>query len=352
MICSVRFLSFRPPYFFTTYAVRSISIFRGSILRTPLTCDNLNSNVKKVEYAVRGPIPTRALQIESELISHPESFQFDKLIYVNIGDPQNLGQCPLTFPRQLLALCAYPALISKNSTLFPSDVLQRARNILDSTGSFGGYSHSLGFSFVRKSIANFILKRDHIRSDSTIILSDGASKIINVLLSCLSSNTASLPTGVMIPIPQYPLYTASLSYLGLFPIPYYLHEDSCWGFSIDDLSTTLKNHTDLSLPTAFVVINPGNPTGQCLDASQQLKILRFCYDNNLLLLADEVYQDNIYDKDVKWTSFRKVLLDNKTYQLGKILHLTSTVHATNLVDTLVCPTSLMAERFSYFPGLT
>ena len=298
---------------FTTYSMsysRFISCFRAN--RFPLTIENLNSNIKHVEYAVRGPIPSRALEIESELRLNPCSHPFNELIYVNIGDPQNLGQLPLTFPRQLLALCAYPTLISEDhSNAFPNDVKQKAKYLLEDIGSFGGYSHSLGFPYVRKNITRFLDKRDNISVNSTIILSDGASKIINVMLSCLCGKLDSFLNGVMIPIPQYPLYTASLAYLDLIPIPYYLHEDSCWGLCINDLHNSLKSYTDTCKPKAFVVINPGNPTGQCLDVGQQVEILRFCHQNDLLLLADEVYQDNIHDVDVRWHSFRKILVENQ-----------------------------------------
>ena len=304
---------FRYSYYFPSkYAVKSFSLGEQNTYRKPLTVDNLNPNVKKVEYAVRGPIPMRALEIEDELKLNPNSHPFDKLIYVNIGDPQNLGQPPLTFSRQLLALCTYPSLLSGEfSHIFPNDVKSRARKFFEHLGSFGGYSHSIGYPLVRKSVSDFISKRDEIHSDSTVILSDGASKIIQVLLSCLGNGGNSFPNGVMIPIPQYPLYSASLSYLGLRSVPYFLQEDSLWGFDIDKLTESLKTCQDVCRPRALVVINPGNPTGQCLSYSQQKEIIGFCHENNLLLLADEVYQDNIYDKNVNWTSFRKVYLENQ-----------------------------------------
>ena len=302
---------------FTTYStthIRYISCFRAN--RFPLTIQNFNPNINNVEYAVRGPIPSRALEIQNDLKLNPRSHPFNDLIYVNIGDPQNLGQLPLTFPRQLLALCAYPALISEDRyKIFPDDVKLRAKDILATIGSFGGYSHSLGFPFVRKNIMRFLNKRDNMSVDSTIILSDGASKIIHVILSCLCSNSGSFLNGVMIPIPQYPLYTACLAYLGLKPIPYYLHEESCWGLYIQDLHNSLKSYKDTCKPRAFVVINPGNPTGQCLNVGQQVEILKFCHQNDLLLLADEVYQDNIHDVDVRWHSFRKILLENQVLMI-------------------------------------
>lgn len=62
------------------------------------------------------------------------------------------------------------------------------------------------------------------------------------------------------------------------------------------------------IPRALVVINPGNPTGQVLTKDNIKNIIKFAYDNKLFIFADEVYQDNIYDKDSKFHSFKKVLI--------------------------------------------
>ena len=62
-------------------------------------------------------------------------------------------------------------------------------------------------------------------------------------------------------------------------------------------------------PRAIVVINPGNPTGQCLEVENMKEIIKFCHKENLILIADEVYQENIYIEGKKFTSFRKVLFD-------------------------------------------
>ena len=70
----------------------------------------------------------------------------------------------------------------------------------------------------------------------------------------------------MIPIPQYPLYTATISLQGGVAIPYYLNESQDWGTSIKDLKAALdKSKTEGPIDArALCVINPGNPTGQCL----------------------------------------------------------------------------------------
>jgi alanine transaminase len=60
-------------------------------------------------------------------------------------------------------------------------------------------------------------------------------------------------------------------------------------------------------PKCMVVINPGNPTGQILSRDNISDIIKFCYDKKLFLLADEVYQENIYARDKQFISFKKVL---------------------------------------------
>jgi alanine transaminase len=73
----------------------------------PLSKDNINPKVKEAQYAVRGEIVARAKEIEAELKSG-KNLPFDQVIYCNIGNPQQLGQVPVTFFRQVLAICDYP----------------------------------------------------------------------------------------------------------------------------------------------------------------------------------------------------------------------------------------------------
>lgn len=113
----------------------------------------------------------------------------------------------------------------------------------------------------------------------------------------------------MIPIPQYPLYTATLAYLSAVPIPYYLQEPDNWSLSHSDLVAAVKKAKDAGTPIkALAIINPGNPTGACLPIEAMKQVVQLCYDESLLLLADEVYQANIFDKENKpFVSFKKVL---------------------------------------------
>lgn len=93
---------------------------------------------------------------------------------------------------------------------------------------------------------------------------------------------------IMIPIPQYPLYTATLSLNAAVPVPYYLSEESNWGFNDTELERAIQNTK--SDVRALCVINPGNPTGNILGLEDMKGVVRFCYRHGIALLADEVYQ--------------------------------------------------------------
>ncbi len=66
----------------------------------------------------------------------------------------------------------------------------------------------------------------------------------------------------MIPVPQYPLYSATLSEYGAYPIEYFLDEDNNWALNIDELERSINESKDRCVPRGIVIINPGNPTGK------------------------------------------------------------------------------------------
>ncbi|KAJ2525627.1 alanine transaminase, partial [Coemansia sp. RSA 1933] len=97
----------------------------------------------------------------------------------------------------------------------------------------GAYTPSLGALEVRKNVAKFIEQRDGFPADAkNICLTAGASGAVERVLDMIVSNPS---VGVMIPIPQYPLYTATLAHLDARAVPYYLQEESDWQLSIGDL---------------------------------------------------------------------------------------------------------------------
>jgi len=96
--------------------------------------------------------------------------------------------------------------------------------------------------------------------------------------------------GVMVPIPQYPLYSATLAEFNMHQIGYYLDEDAGWGLDLKDLQRAVDEARKVSAPRAIVIINPGNPTGQVLTRDNIEGIIKFAHKENLFLFADEVYQ--------------------------------------------------------------
>ena len=117
----------------------------------------------------------------------------------------------------------------------------------------------------------------------------------------------------MIPIPQYPLYSASLTAFQGQAVPYPLDEDTQWGLSVEGLKTSVETARAKGIDVrSLVVINPGNPTGQCLSYDNIKEIVEFCAKERVILFADEVYQTNVYDPARPFTSFKKVVCDTKS----------------------------------------
>ncbi|CAD5195804.1 unnamed protein product [Musa acuminata subsp. malaccensis] len=278
-----------------------------------VTVDTINPKVLKCEYAVRGEIVSHAQRLQQELQDKPGSHPFDEILYCNIGNPQSLGQQPVTFFREVLALCDHPSLLDKSEThaLFSADAIARAWQILDVIPgrATGAYSHKLlirqGIKGLRDAIAAGIADRDGFPANpDDIFLTDGASPAVHMMMQLL---IRSEKDGILCPIPQYPLYSASIALHGGSLVPYYLDESTGWGLEISELKKQLEDARSKGITVrALVVINPGNPTGQVLAEENQREIVNFCKNEGLVLLADEVYQENIYVDDKKFNSFKKI----------------------------------------------
>ncbi len=261
---------------------------------------DLGKAVLETEYAVRGPIVARAQELERA---------GKEIIYCNIGNPQALEQKPLTYIRQILALCQYPALIEQAAQLFPNDVLATTKALLEGTRhGVGAYSESKGVRFIREAVANFIAERDGIETDpEAIYLTDGASKGVQTALRILISDPSD---GIMIPIPQYPLYSATLTLYEGKQVNYYLDEAHNWKLSMAMLEMSLQEAKRYGVKVkAICVINPGNPTGSVLDRDNIAMVIDFAKTHNLAILADEVYQENVYLQGDRFTSFAKVMAE-------------------------------------------
>ena len=261
--------------------------------------EDIGRAVRDCEYAVRGPIVARAQELER---------QGRRIIYCNIGNPQSLGQKPVTWVRQVLALLEYPELAEKvPAGTFPADVLETARLVArESKHGLGAYTESKGYRFVREAVARFITARDGIPSDpEAIFLTDGASKGVQAALRIL---VADARDGIMIPIPQYPLYSATITLYGGTAIGYHLDEANGWKLSRATLDRSIAEAEGKGIrPRAICVINPGNPSGAVLDEANVEMVLRFAAEHGLAVLADEVYQDNVWRERDRFVSFAKVL---------------------------------------------
>ncbi|KAH9713885.1 Alanine aminotransferase 2 [Citrus sinensis] len=284
--CQSRFLS-------STSVIDSPSSSSMAPTSSPaITVDSLNPKVLKCEYAVRGEIVSIA-----------------QILYCNIGNPQSLGQQPITFFREVLALCDHPSILDRSETqgLFSADSIERAWQILDQIPgrATGAYSHSQGIKGLRDTIAAGIEARDGFPADpNDIFLTDGASPAVHMMMQLL---IRSENDGILCPIPQYPLYSASIALHGGTLVPYYLDEATGWGLETSEVKKQLEAAKAKGITVrALVVINPGNPTGQVLAEENQRAIVEFCKKEGLVLLADEVYQENVYVPEKKFHSFKKV----------------------------------------------
>ncbi|CAL0317985.1 unnamed protein product [Lupinus luteus] len=275
----------------------------------PVTANNINPKVLKCEYAVRGEIVTLAQKLQEDLQANPGSHPFEEILYCNIGNPQSLGQQPITFFREVLALCDHPAILDRSETqgLFSTDSIERAWTIVDQIPgrATGAYSHSQGIKGLRDAIAAGIEARDGFPADpNDIFLTDGASPAVHMMMQLL---IRSENDGILCPIPQYPLYSASIALHGGTLVPYYLDEATGWGLEISELKKQLEDAKSKGINVrALVVINPGNPTGQVLSEENQREIVKFCKLEGLVLLADEVYQENVYVPEKEFHSFKKI----------------------------------------------
>ncbi|KAI8989375.1 pyridoxal phosphate-dependent transferase [Pilobolus umbonatus] len=269
--------------------------------------------IRRVEYAVRGALPIRAEALAQQLKVDPSKVNFDKVVFCNIGNPQQLNQKPITFFRQVASLCENPELLKLEnresvSKLYPYDAIARAEVLMKNIGSIGAYSHSKGISHIRENVAKFLERRDGYAADpENIFLTQGASEGVQRILQIITQNNS---TGIMIPIPQYPLYSATLSLVDAAAVPYYLNESKAWGLEVKDLKLSVDEARAKGVDVrAMVIINPGNPTGQCLSEENIREIIQFCHDENIIILADEVYQTNTYQPErLPFHSFKKVLM--------------------------------------------
>jgi len=278
-----------------------------------------NPNIIEMEYAVRGPIPQRAAELRK---------QGRRTVACNIGNPQALGQGPISYYRQVLSLLEDPARIEHERALkrligerreeidwIPEEVLAVAERLLAGIGgSLGAYSESNGPLFIREAVARFIDRRDDVATTGApaadpecIFLTNGASEAVRHLLEILIARPTD---GIMIPIPQYPLYSAGIRKCGGVQVNYYPDEEGGWTLRRAALEESLEHaRRDGTEVKGLVVINPGNPTGSILPEESVHEVIDFAENHGLVLIADEVYQENVYG--APFVSFARALGDRR-----------------------------------------
>lgn len=275
--------------------------------------DNINEHLVKMEYAVRGEVPVAAGKIAQELRQGSKDYPFDKILLCNIGNPQAVGAPAISFYRQVLSLVDNPRLLAPEhrenlQKLYTEEEISRAEELVKNIpGGSGAYSDSQGVELIRKNVAKFIEDRDGYPCDHTkLFLTNGASSGIQLLLTAIIAD----PThSVMTPTPQYPIYSALIALFNGQAEGYYLDESKQWALTEDELNRSYESSVAKgNTPRAFVLINPGNPTGNVLSYDDLASVVRFCAKKNLVLLADEVYQENIY-QDKPFISAKKVMQD-------------------------------------------
>ena len=156
---------------------------------------NINQNLLKAFYEVRGANVIRSEQMAKEIKEGSTKYPFKKFVSLNIGNPQSLGQKPLTFPREVMS-CLFNGIhnykLSESNSHLRKDVIERATLYykflnanIDSNADFQGNKE------IRKHIANFIMLRDGVEGvfSDDILLTNGASSAISYILKSLINNS-------------------------------------------------------------------------------------------------------------------------------------------------------------------
>ena len=229
-------------------------------MKTVLKSTKLNN----VLYDVRGPIVDAARQMEDE---------GQKIIKLNIGNMAPFGFDP------------------------PEEVVQdMARNLPDSAG----YSDSKGIFAARKAVMHYTQQQGiaGVTLDD-IYLGNGASELIVMATQALLNDGDEL----LLPAPDYPLWTAATSLAGGVPVHYVCDESNGWMPSLEDMRAKITPRT-----RGIVVINPNNPTGALYSDALLRGIVQLAREHDLVLLVDEVYDKVLYE-GVKHTAMASLSTD-------------------------------------------
>lgn len=202
-------------------------------------------------YDIRGPVLEIAKKMEEE---------GQKIIKLNIG---NLASFGFDSPDEIQ--------------------LDIIRNISNASG----YTDSKGIFAARKAVMHYSQEKNIKGVDiNDIYLGNGASELIVLAMNALLDNGDE----VLVPAPDYPLWTAAVSLSGGTPVHYICDESNEWLPDLDDIKAKINKKTK-----AIVIINPNNPTGALYPESCLKEIIEIARQHNLIIYADEIYDKILYD---------------------------------------------------------
>ncbi|MEV4703426.1 pyridoxal phosphate-dependent aminotransferase [Actinoplanes sp. NPDC049316] len=209
------------------------------------------SRLKNVRYDIRGPVLRRAQELESA--GH-------RILKLNLGNPAPWG---LATPEPIVA--------------------DMVHNLADAEG----YSDARGIYSARVAVAQYYqtLGVESVQPDD-VFLGNGVSELIVMSLQAL------LNTGdeVLVPSPDYPLWTGAVTLCGGRPVHYRCEESLGWEPDLEHVAAQITPNT-----RAIVIINPNNPTGAVYSRETLLGLLDIARRHELLVLADEIYDKILYD---------------------------------------------------------
>ena len=232
-----------------------------------------SAKLANVLYDVRGPIVDAARQMEDE---------GQKIIKLNIGNLAPFGFEP------------------------PEEIVQdMIRNLPDSAG----YSDSKGIFSARKAVMHYTQEQDieGVTIDD-IYLGNGASDLIGMATNALLSEGDEM----LVPAPDYPLWTAVASLSGGKPVHYLCDEDNGWMPRLEDIRAKITPRTK-----ALVVINPNNPTGALYSDELLRGLVQIAREHGLVIMADEVYDKVLYD-GVRHTALASLSTDVLTLTFNSL----------------------------------
>ena len=166
----------------------------------------------------------------------------------------------------------------------PDEIVQ---DMIRNLPNAAGYTDSKGLFAPRKAIVHYTQQK-HVKGVAVddVFLGNGASELITMSMNALLNDGDE----VLIPAPDYPLWTASVALSGGTPVHYLCDEASDWLPDLDDMAAKITPRT-----RAIVVINPNNPTGALYPAELLEKIVELARRHGLIVFADEIYDKTLYD---------------------------------------------------------